>query len=193
MRLFVSALLLAATFSAVTAVSAQEYVPPPSPAQAGAGVVEGGFVNDPATHQTVQFSADACPLKLTSAQLHWPAAYLPTSSAEKVAEPSLALGFQNASGRAIRSVAITAELKVKKDVYALDATPVAMRLHFAGTEDLSKTLDQLATIPLPQKMHSFGVVRVRLDQVTFADGGLWKAPAGANSCEVGSSGLLAAK
>lgn len=150
-------------------------------------------VNDGVAHKGVQFSADTCPLTLTSAQLDWPGTYMPVTSAEKVMEPNLALGFQNSSGRAIRTVVVTAALRVKKDVYALDATPVELRLNFAGTKDLNKDLSQLATIPLPKGLHEYGVVQVRLDQVLFADGTMWMASAKQNSCKVRSFGLIAAK
>ncbi|HEX4036846.1 MAG TPA: hypothetical protein VHX37_02210 [Acidobacteriaceae bacterium] len=138
-----------------------------------------------------------CPLTLTSARLDWPGSYMPVTSADRVMEPSLALGFQNSSGKAVRSVAVTAELRVKKDVYALDATPVDVRLNFAGSRDLNhdlnKDLDQLATIPLPKGLHEYGLVQVRLDQVIFADGSLWKAAAKVNACEVSSFGMIATR
>lgn len=138
-------------------------------------------------------SQTGCPVVLTSAHLNWPASYLPVSSADKVTEPNLSLGFQNSSGKAIRSVALTAELRVKKDIYRMDATPVSLRLTFAGTNDLDKELSQLATIPLPKGLHEYGVIQVRLDQVFFADGTMWIAPSNGKSCSVAGNGLLAAK
>jgi hypothetical protein len=185
MRLFVSVLLLAAS----TAGFAQIQITPSAPSAGTAHMEDLGL-------QAVPLSLPdqtGCPVALTSARLNWPGTYMPVTSAEKVMEPNLALGFQNSSGKAIRSVAITAELRVKKDVYALDATPVELQLSFAGTEDLNKELGQLAMIPLPKGLHEYGVVQVRLDQVLFADGMVWKAPVSANPCEVRSFGLISAK
>ena len=187
MKLLLSALLLAAV-PAVLAQNPSQTAPAP-PMQTQPPIT----VNDLVAHKGVQLSADACPLTLTSVQLDWPGTYMPVTSAEKVMEPNLALGFQNSSGRAIRTVVVTAALRVKKDVYALDATPVEVHLSFAGTRDLNKELNQLAAIPLPKGLHEYGVVQVRLDQVLFADGTMWKAAAKQNSCRVRSFGLIAAK
>lgn len=185
MRLFVSVLLLAASTAGFAQLQITPSAPPAGTAHMeGLGLEAGPFTSPDQT---------GCPLTLTRAQLNWPASYLPVTSAEKVTEPNLALEFQNASGKAIRSVAVTAEIRVKKDVYALDATPLELRLNFAGTEDLNKELSQLATIPLPKGLHEYGVVQVRLDQVLFSDGTMWTAPASANRCEVRSFGLISAR
>ena len=186
MRLLLSALLMAATAT----VSAQN--PSSNPKAAQNSVGPGTAVNNLVAHRTVPFSADTCPLTLTSVRFSGPATYMPVSTADQVMEPNLALGFLNSSGKAIHSVAVTARLRVKKDVYALDAAPVDVRLSFAGTQDLDRELDQLATLPLPKNLHSYGVVQVRLDQVIFADGTLWKASK-STACEVGNSRLIATR
>jgi len=192
MRLFVSVLLLAA-LSVAPSLFAQEYerqAPQTSAGAVGGVAGMGGLLN------AVPLSGGgqaACPVVLTSARLNWPASYLPVTSAEKVTEPNLALGFQNASGKPIRSVTITAELRVKRDIYRLDATPLSLRLSFAGTKDLDKELSQLATIPLPKGLHEYGVIQVRLDQVLFADGTMWMAAVSGKSCSVDGNGLIAAK
>jgi len=188
MRLFVSALLLAATLSAATAVRAQEYVPQKSAKNSTGVAGMEGLATDLVAHRAVPWKNVGCPVMLTSAQLNWPASYLPTDSAEKVTEPDLALGFLNSSGRSIRSVGVTAALRVKKNIYALDAAPVELQLRFAGTGDLDKDLSHLTTISLPKGLHAYGVVQVRLDQVVFADGSLWMAPAD-DSCGLTPNGL----
>jgi hypothetical protein len=190
MKLLLSALLLA-VLPAAFAQNPSDNANQKAGQQArGSGHYVGDLWAHPAPKQLL---SNACPLTLTSAQLDWPGSYLPVTSADKVMEPSLALRFQNASGKAIRSVSVTAELRVKKDVYALDATPVELRLSFAGTKDLDKELSQLATIPLPKGLHEYGVVQVRLDQVMFANGSFWMAAASRNPCAVNGNGLIAAR
>lgn len=130
-----------------------------------------------------------CPLALTGASLtsaH--AGVLPIRSNADNAG-SLDLGFRNQSGKQIRSVSVTAHLRVKTDVYALDATPVDMRLTFSGTDDTDRKADQLTHISLPGRAWLFGVAQVSLDQVIFADGNLWTAPT-SSVCRTNGPGSL---
>jgi len=181
MRLFVSALLLATA----TTLCAQDYVPPSGPLPSagqrmgGAAGMEGALNAAPPS----VLGQSACPVVLTSARLNWPASYLPVTSAEKVTEPNLALGFRNTSGKAIRSVTITAALLGKKSVYQIDANALDLRLTFSDVKDANKAAEQLREIRMPGKMYAYGVTRVSLDQVMFADGTLWMAP-GHSGCSL---------
>jgi hypothetical protein len=131
-----------------------------------------------------------CPLTLTSAQLNWPPSYLPVTTAQKVTQPSLALGFRNSSGKAIRSVGVTARFLGKTSVYQLDASSVDVRISFAGADGAKRAAEQLRQLQfqVPDKTHLYGVTRVSLAQVLFADGTLW-TPFGHGDCslEVGGT------
>jgi hypothetical protein len=134
-----------------------------------------------------QPSQAGCPLMMTSAHLNWPASYLPVTSAEKVTEPNLALNFRNTTGKPIRTITITAQFLAKKNLYQLDATTFDLRLSFSEVDAADKAAEQLREIRLPQKMYAYGVTRVSLDQVMFADGSFWMA-AGHNSCSLDVKG-----
>lgn len=178
MKLLVSALLLAVS----TAGFAQNQAVPrslPSP--------PGQLVERPAVRVPGPAKAGACPLQLTAASLAPEATILPVSQWSQ-GDGGLNLHFRNNSGREIRSASVTAELRVKTSLYALDAKTVALHLTFSGSDNIDKALDQLAHLPLPKDVYSYGVARVTLDQVIFADGGLWTPRAG-ESCSVGGSGL----
>jgi hypothetical protein len=127
-----------------------------------------------------------CPVVLTEAHLNWPATFLPVT-AEKGTEPNLALGFENPSGKAIGSVSVTARFLGKTSKYQLDANAFDLRLTFSGSDAADKTAEQLREIRLPEKMYAYGVTRVSLDQVTFADGTFWSA-VGHNHCALNVTG-----
>ncbi|HEX3987615.1 MAG TPA: hypothetical protein VHX13_13525 [Acidobacteriaceae bacterium] len=176
MKLFVSALLLAvstAGFAQVQTATATAQIGgvqsldlqslPPSPDQTG------------------------CPVVLTEAHLNWPATYLPVTAAEKASEPNLALGFQNSSGKAIQSASITARFMGKASKYQLDASAFELHLTFSGTDSADKTAEQMREIRLPEKMYAYGVTRIAMDEVTFADGTLWTS-VGHTNCAMNVSG-----
>jgi hypothetical protein len=131
-----------------------------------------------------------CPVELTSAKLNWPASYLPVTSAEKVTEPNLALGFRNSSGKAIQSVSITARFLGKRNIYQLDASAFDLRLTFSGVDAADKAAEQLREIRVPEKMYAYGVTRVSLQQVLFADGTFWTA-FGHGNCSLDVQGSAA--
>jgi hypothetical protein len=164
MKLLLSALLLAAA----TATFAQAQTDPaPSPS----GRMQSLDL------QAVQPSPDqtGCPVVLTQAHLNWPATLMPVTAAEKVTEPNLALGFQNSSGKPIQSVSITARFTGKASKYQLDASAFNLHLSFSGSDTADQTAEELREIRLPEKMYAYGVTRISLDQVTFADGTFWRA------------------
>lgn len=200
MKLFVSALFAAFVPLAV----AQNQAPTGGAAVSGMS----GFQMDSPSSAAAQAQLDAqlqawqglaaaqaaCPLQLTSASVAPSAGLLPVGMRNS-GDGALALHFRNQSGKAIRSASITAHLKVKTNVYALDARPLEVQLTFSGTEDRDRQADQLARIALPGRVYLFGVVTVSLDQVTFADGSFWIATPGTDVCKVGGAGtqLLEAK
>lgn len=194
MKLFVSVLFLAAA----TAGLAQNQTPAVVVDSLGqvTVIVPPGNASSPEEIETLKATARAqvfagstqsqqlgCPLMLTGAHLNWPATYLPVTSAERVTEPSLALNFRNEAGKAIRSVGITARFLAKRNPYQLDATPFDLRLTFGGVGAADQAASQLREIRLPEKMYAFGVTRVSLDQVTFADGSFWMA-SGRSNCSL---------
>lgn len=208
MKLFVSVLVLAAsTAAAPTALRAQEYVPPQNSAQSGVGVVRiepvpGGQASPQQLEQLkalaltqkeaeslLSNSQAGCPLMMTRAHLNWPASYLPVTSADRVTEPNLALSFQNLSGKPIRSVSVTARILAKRNIYDLDAAAFDLRLTFSGVDAADKAAEQLREIRLPAKMYAYGVTRVSLEQVMFADGSFWMtSPRNNCSLDVRGSG-----
>ena len=115
MKLLLSALLLAAFCGRIRAKSGCYRSAAPVP-QSCLGLESLGDSRRP-SDQT------GCPVVLTSAHLNWPASYLPVTSAEKVTEPNLALGFQNSSGKAIRSVSITAQFLGKTEAISSTRAP----------------------------------------------------------------------
>ena len=204
MKLCLFALVLIATSSAATAAFGQEYEHPT--AQVGAAQISSGALeglqngNTPAEKQKLALQAEAqaqillgpmsqqgCPVVLTSARLNWPASYLPVTSAEKITEPNLALGFRNSSGKAIRSISITARFLGKRNIYQLDASAFDLRLNFSAFDSADKTAEQLREIRVPEKMFAYGVTRVSLAQVLFVDGTFW-TPFGHGNCSLDVQG-----
>jgi hypothetical protein len=185
MKLFVSALFLAAAPLALAQSAPQnsQNTPRQIPLHG---------MNDLVAHKASPVTPGGCPLQLTSASVAPAAGLLPVGTRSS-GDGALDLHFRNQSGKAIRSASITAHLKVKTNVYALDARPLEVQLSFSGTTDLDKEVDQLTRIALPGHVYLFGVATVTLDQVTFADGTFWIADRNANTCSVGGLGERLAK
>ena len=183
MRLFVSALLLCLSLAPVAI--GQTAAPGSDSSQTLNSQsldlqLESRALNDLFAHRVWTFPSDGCPLTLTSASVAPKAGYLPVAP-RPGHDGALDLHFRNSSGKVIVSATVTASLRVKTDIYALDASPVDLRLQFAGTKELDRDLEQLRQIPLPDHAYLFGVAQVSLDQVVFADGSVWHAPA-ASAC-----------
>lgn len=175
MRLLLSALLLAAVPAAFAQVQTRS-------ATAQAGNLQSLDLRSPSSPDQT-----GCPVVLTQAHLNWPATYRPVTAADKATEPNLSLEFQNPSGKAIRSVSITARFMEKTSPYQLDASPFELHLTFAGTDSADKDAEQMRAIRLPEKMYAYGVTHLALDEVTFADGSLWTA-AGHSNCAMNVGG-----
>jgi hypothetical protein len=178
MKLFLSALLLAAA----TTVFAQNSASAPSQEMAQRAYGPGIQENDLVAHKVVlPKNQTGCPLFLKSATVAPEGGYLPVTAQNRQAA-GLDLHFRNQSGKAIASASISAQLNVKTNVYALDAHPLQLRLTLSGTQDLDKTLDQIQHIVLPPHVYLFGVAQVTLDQVMYMDGSAWNASADNNAC-----------
>jgi hypothetical protein len=187
MKLFVSALLLAAVPAAFaqnqtqSASQATAIQASPASPQAQAALAQAQAV---ARTLADRLNQAGCPLYLRSASVAPEGGYLPVT-AQNRQDGVLDLHFRNQSGKPIASVAITAQVNVKTNIYALDAHTLQLRLAMAGTQDLDKTLDQIQHIVLPQHVYLFGVAQVTLDQVTFVDGSVWTASSRNNVCRTG--------
>lgn len=171
MKLFLSALLLAAATTALAQNSASNQLAAQSAT----------LTNDLVAHKVMLMDQTGCPLFLKSASVAPHAGYLPVDS-RRTDDPALDLHFYNRSGKPIQSASITAHLRVKTNVYVLDAHPLDLHLTVSGTSGVDKALDQLAQIALPDHVYVFGVAQVTLDQVMFTDGSLWNASPTHNAC-----------
>lgn len=182
MKLFLSALVLAAG----TAAFAQNLSADPDPQAAQLANRAGIIVNDLVAHRVVPSEQIGCPLYLESAYASSAAGFLPVDSRVH-GGGTLSLHFRNQSGKAIRSAAITAHLRVKTNIYDLDAHALDLRLTVSGTSSVDRALSQVENIALPQHIYPFGVAQVTLDQVTFEDGSVWMASAASNRCATSGS------
>jgi hypothetical protein len=194
MKLFVSAFLLAVGPFALAQNQTPALNSQPDPVLEAKIHAQAAQIRVQLQAQVDKANQTGCPLYLKSASVAPAAGLLPVGTRNS-GDDALNLHFRNQSGKAIRSASITAHLKVKTNVYALDARPLEVQLSFSGTSDLDKEADQLTRITLPGHVYLFGVATVSLDQVTFADGSFWIADRGGNSCSVGGAGtqLLQAK
>jgi hypothetical protein len=190
-KLFVSALILAAASAAFAQQNTGQVTVVPAPDGASLTL----------QHRTALAKANAdlqatvgkmtqtgCPLYMKSASVAPEGGYLPVT-AQNRQDGVLDLHFRNQSGKPIASVAITAQVNVKTNIYALDAHSLQLRLTMAGTQDLDRTLDQFQHIVLPPHVYLFGVARVTLDQVTYADGSVWTASPSSNACRTGPQNM----
>jgi hypothetical protein len=176
MKLFLSALLLAA----MPAAFAQNQPVPSSPDLGVAGMAA-------SNGRVYPFLQRVCPLDFTAASVTSPAGYLPVSQ-RRPDDGTLTLHFRNESGKTVQSASITATVKVKTNIYALDAHPIALQLTFTGA-DINRDLDQLREIQLPRHFYVFGLAQVSLERVTYADGTSWIAPPQGNSCRTNGLGI----
>lgn len=179
MKLFVSALLMAA----LPAAFAQNHRVPPqvnteaAETQAPDALTQSELIEKAkaeAAEQVAPLFLPVCPLLMNAASVAAPAGYLPVDQSMPQ-EGTLTLHFQNLSGKRIRSASITAKVKVKTNIYALDAHPIALQLTFSGTDDVDLHISQVRQIALPGNYYLFGMAQVSLDRVTYADGTSWTA------------------
>jgi hypothetical protein len=164
MRFFVSALLLAAATAAFPQIQGKASLP-----QGKSSSVTNR------SSQLMRWKGSACPITFTEAGFSSPNRDIFPVGQRTPESGSLNLRFHNNSGTDIRSASITASMRVKTNLYDLDARPIEFHLSFSSMEDLDAAMTQLAHIPLPQHVYPYGVSRVKLDQVIFADGTFWTA------------------
>jgi hypothetical protein len=114
-----------------------------------------------------------CPVDLISASIDTPARYLPVTAGEGDSA-SLDLKFRNAADKKIKSAALKVQVKAKKSIYDLDAYTRTTHLEISGIDVSSGELSRRLPLPVP----AFGVARVILEGVTYADGSTWSRKAG---------------
>ncbi|WP_158748233.1 hypothetical protein [Acidobacterium sp. S8] len=115
--------------------------------------------------QNPPISQVGCPVSFTTVALETKARLMPV----QVGQPqdgSLSFEYRNQSGKKIQSIAVRVELLMKKSVYDLDATPIALNMMLAGNG---------AVETLPLAIRAYGLTRVNLQQVTYSDGTIWTA------------------
>lgn len=104
-----------------------------------------------------------CPVDFTNVDLKQSARYMPVKQQETGADSRLKFNYKNQSGKQIKSIEVHVVLNVKPSIYDLDATTV--------THDM--TLIGHSGEVLPLNLFAYGVVRVTLEQVNYADGTVW--------------------
>ena len=121
-----------------------------------------------------------CPVVLTSAWLAPRMQLLKSGDASD--GNGIDLEFHNASGKAIRSMELSATILVKRSIYDLGyLPPVNLQLTAFGTRNIDSAFDELRRLTLPTEMHPALVDSVQLEQVTFEDGSVW-SPKTDQSC-----------
>ena len=113
--------------------------------------------------QTPPISQAGCPVAFTNVSLETRARLMPVQLGQPQ-DGSLFFEYKNQSGRKIQSIAVHVELRFKKSVYDLDATPITLDMMLTGTNTSEK---------LPLAVRAYGLTRVTLQQVTYADGTIW--------------------
>ena len=121
-----------------------------------------------------------CPVVLTSA---WLAPRLQLLKSDDTSGGNgIDLEFRNASGKAIRSLELSARILVKRSIYDLGyLPPVHLHLSANGTRNIDSAFDDLRRLTLPANLHPAVVDSVRLEQVIYADGSVW-TPASSQYC-----------
>jgi hypothetical protein len=97
------------------------------------------------------------------------------------------LEYRNYSGKPIRSIEVAAYLKVKQNKYQLDSTTDVLHLTLHGTSDVSQSEQILESVPLD--VFLYGINRVELEKVSYADGTSWTPPRGSYCSIDGGSGM----
>ncbi|HYK35076.1 hypothetical protein [Alloacidobacterium sp.] len=103
-----------------------------------------------------------CPVAFTNVDLKQNARYMPVEQSAE-ADDSLVFNYKNQSGKQIKSIEVHVVLYVKPSIYDLDA--------ITATRDM--TLSGHSGEALPLNLFAYGVVRVTLEQVNYADGTVW--------------------
>jgi hypothetical protein len=118
-----------------------------------------------------------CPVAFTNVVFKQNARYMPVKL-EPVPESSLEFNYKNLSGKQIESISVRVELRAKRSVYDLDAVTL--------TRDMTLTGHSGEVLPL--SFPAYGLVRVTLEQVTYAGGDVW-TPTKHADCSYQNNGL----
>ena len=117
-------------------------------------------------------SQRGCPVQILDASFHRPAQLMLTAEGNPISGPTLRLNYSNFSGKDIESVLLTGYLKLKDNPYQMDYTIHPFALKLSRRALLGK--DVQATEALNLANDAFGVDRIELSEVIYADGTSWK-------------------
>jgi hypothetical protein len=124
-------------------------------------------------------SQQGCPVRFTDVSLLG-SGHIMLTRQDASSSGDLSFQYQNESGKTIQSLAVRVTLKLKHDVYALDATDFTLDMTLTG-QGLQETL------PLNVSGYVYGLNHVTLERVSYSDGTAWSA-ADENSCRYEKSG-----
>jgi hypothetical protein len=150
-------ILIAASAISVAAQSNTQNKPSPSP-------IPGLTVMPPGPIEGLEnFNLQiGCPVAFTDVALKRDARYMPVKQGT-APDSSLAFKFKNLSGKQIESISVRVEVKAKRSIYDLDAATISRDMTLTGKSGEI----------LPLNMLAYGLVRVTLQQITYAGGEVW--------------------
>jgi hypothetical protein len=130
------------------------------------GVLSGDLESEPN-------SQDGCPVRIENASFERAARLMLASDREGRNAPTLHLDYRNFSGKEIDSVVLTGWIKIKDSPYQLDYALHPFQLELSREAVLGKYAQ--ATQALRLANDAFGVDRIELSAVNYADGTSWTA------------------
>jgi hypothetical protein len=104
-----------------------------------------------------------CPVTFTDVALKRDAHYMPIKQGEAT-DNSLDFRYKNQSGKQIESISVRVELKVKRNIYDLDAITITRYMTLTGNSGEVLPLKSLLT---------YGLGSVTLEQVSYVGGDVW--------------------
>jgi hypothetical protein len=114
----------------------------------------------------------SCEVSVVHAAFERPARLMRTAGTGSKTTPSLSLEFSNRSGKAIASVELVAEIKVKRSVYQLDSRTEDFAFRLTGVDGPQREwLSQAA----------LGLTGLTIRKVSYADGSSWE-PKNKHTC-----------
>jgi hypothetical protein len=117
------------------------------------------------------YSQRGCPVRIMDASFQRPAELMLVAQRNSLTSPTLRLSYLNYSGKDIESVLFTGYLKVKDNPYRMDYTIHPFALKLSRKSLLGK--DVQATEALKLAGDAYGVDRIELSQIIYADGTTW--------------------
>lgn len=180
MKLFLSALLLAAAPAVLAQDPWLSSIQPPADATIG----QGHNVDDLSAHKVEP--QRSCPVFVTAASVG-PAHYLPTAPPDSPQKSMLRLHLQYQSRMEVESVRLTVHVRMKNNKYDLDATDLEIPVTIHATAWFDRAGEHTLQFPLPRNAYFFGVSQVSVDSITFTSGGVWR-PQGRQTCGLTGQG-----